>query len=194
MRLPICAPTLLCAHRSISAPRALKTPQRPIQHPIYNEATDGVTNLLDRYDQFSYAHLVHPPGFWRLRPEPHGLIENMFLAGDYVRCATDLATMEAANETARGAVNALLDVDGSSKARCTLFPLIEPKLFDVHKAMDRDRYLRGEPHLADSLELSRGISTGVYNASDAEAADRQVILQLGRSTPGAARIPRLILR
>jgi uncharacterized protein with NAD-binding domain and iron-sulfur cluster len=38
----------------------------------------------------------------------HG-IPNLFLASDYVRTHTDLATMEGANEAARRAVNGLLD-------------------------------------------------------------------------------------
>ena len=37
---------------------------------------------------------------------------NLFLASDYVRTYTDLATMEAANEAARRAVNGILDAAG----------------------------------------------------------------------------------
>ena len=41
-------------------------------------------------------------------------IDNLFLASDYVRTHTDLATMEGANEAARRAVNAILERSGSS--------------------------------------------------------------------------------
>jgi len=41
-------------------------------------------------------------------------IPNLFLASDYVKTNTDVACMEAANEAARRAVNALLDREGSS--------------------------------------------------------------------------------
>ena len=46
---------------------------------------------------------------WKLRPEATTAIPNLFLASDYVRTYTDLATMEGANEAARRAVNGLLD-------------------------------------------------------------------------------------
>ena len=42
---------------------------------------------------------------WRLRPRAVTAIPNLFLASDYVQTFTDLATMEAANEAARRAVN-----------------------------------------------------------------------------------------
>ena len=48
-------------------------------------------------------------GSWALRPEATTAIPNLFLASDYVRTHTDLATMEGANEAARRAVNGLLD-------------------------------------------------------------------------------------
>ena len=50
---------------------------------------------------------------WRLRPEAVTKIPNLFLASDYVRTDTDLATMEAANEAARRAVNGILEASGS---------------------------------------------------------------------------------
>ncbi|HJP65370.1 MAG TPA: FAD-dependent oxidoreductase, partial [Actinomycetota bacterium] len=42
---------------------------------------------------------------WRLRPKAYTQIPNLFLAADYVQTATDLTTMEGANEAARRAVN-----------------------------------------------------------------------------------------
>ena len=56
---------------------------------------------------------------WRLRPEAATAIPNLFLASDYVRTHTDLATMEGANEAARRAVNAILDARAATPApRC----------------------------------------------------------------------------
>jgi uncharacterized protein with NAD-binding domain and iron-sulfur cluster len=52
--------------------------------------------------------LINTPGSWRFRPEAETQIENLFLAADYVRTNTDLATMEGANEAARRAVNGIL--------------------------------------------------------------------------------------
>ena len=42
---------------------------------------------------------------------------NLFLAGDYVQTDVDLATMEGANESARHAVNAILEASGSNATR-----------------------------------------------------------------------------
>ena len=53
--------------------------------------------------------LVNLVDTWALRPEATTAIPNLFLASDYVRTYTDLATMEGANEAARRAVNGLLD-------------------------------------------------------------------------------------
>ena len=45
--------------------------------------------------------LVNTAGSWADRPDAVTRIPNLFLASDYVRTYTDLATMEAANEAAR---------------------------------------------------------------------------------------------
>jgi uncharacterized protein with NAD-binding domain and iron-sulfur cluster len=65
--------------------------------------------------------LINSVGTHRLRPEARTNIGNLFLAADYVKTTTDLACMEGANEAARRAVNALLDVTGSHEARCQLW-------------------------------------------------------------------------
>ena len=65
--------------------------------------------------------LVNLIDTWALRPEATTAIPNLFLASDYVRTYTDLATMEGANEAARRAVNGLLDAvkfDGSLAVTC----------------------------------------------------------------------------
>jgi hypothetical protein len=50
-------------------------------------------------------------GSWAHRPAADPGFENLFLAGDYVRTNADIPTMEAANESARRAVRALLEAD-----------------------------------------------------------------------------------
>ncbi len=62
--------------------------------------------------------LINRPGSLALRPTAKTKIRNMFLAGDYVKTATNLACMEGANEAARHAVNAILDAAGSKYDRC----------------------------------------------------------------------------
>ncbi len=52
--------------------------------------------------------LINTIGSWRNRPDAVTAIENLFLASDYVRTHTDLASMEGANEAARRAVNGMV--------------------------------------------------------------------------------------
>jgi uncharacterized protein with NAD-binding domain and iron-sulfur cluster len=81
--------------------------------------------------------LVNTVGSWAWRPEAHTAIHNLFLASDYVRTYTDLATMEGANEAARRAVNAILDRAGSAQPRCEIWPLREPSIFASVQWLDR---------------------------------------------------------
>ena len=73
-------------------------------------------------------------------------IDNLFLASDYVRTYTDLATMEGANEAARRAVNAILDRTGSTKPRCELWPLDEPAIFAPVRLLDQWYYEQIQHH------------------------------------------------
>jgi uncharacterized protein with NAD-binding domain and iron-sulfur cluster len=108
--------------------------------------------------------LVNTAGSWASRPEP-GLPEvaNLFLASDYVRTFTDLATMEGANEAARRAVNAILDASDSDSDRCDVWPLSEPGglPFKAARAADRIIYKafgprRSPPPTARLLERAPG--------------------------------------
>jgi uncharacterized protein with NAD-binding domain and iron-sulfur cluster len=89
--------------------------------------------------------LVNLVDTWKLRPEAVTKIPNLFLASDYVRTNTDLATMEAANEAARRAVNGILAASGSSAPPCTVWDLHEPEIFAPWRELDRIRYARGLP-------------------------------------------------
>jgi uncharacterized protein with NAD-binding domain and iron-sulfur cluster len=84
--------------------------------------------------------LVNTAGSWAKRPDPElPEVENLFLAGDYVRTYTDLATMESANEAARRAVNAILDASDSDRERCGVWPLSEPGGLPFQVARQADR-------------------------------------------------------
>lgn len=111
--------------------------------------------------------LVNLVDTWKLRPEAVTRIPNMFLASDYVRTYTDLATMEAANEAARRAVNGLLKASGSACAPCPVWALHEPEILAPWRELDRIRYQQGLPwdgtlvevglsliHLLDSTVLA----------------------------------------
>ncbi len=89
--------------------------------------------------------LVNNANTWRLRPDAATAIPNFFLASDYVRTYTDLATMEGANEAARRAVNAILERSGSDRPRCRIWNLHEPEALAPFRAYDRARYQAGLP-------------------------------------------------
>ena len=94
--------------------------------------------------------LVNTANSWSLRPEASTGIANFFLASDYVRTNTDLATMEGANEAARRAVNGILAASGSGAPFCKIWQLHEPDLLGVLRAYDRARFAKGLPW-ADAL-------------------------------------------
>jgi uncharacterized protein with NAD-binding domain and iron-sulfur cluster len=89
--------------------------------------------------------LVNLVDTWKLRPEAVTRIPNLFLAADYVRTHTDLATMEAANEAARRAVNGILQASGVRATPCNLWKLHEPEIFAPWRALDLVRYQQGLP-------------------------------------------------
>jgi geranylgeranyl pyrophosphate synthase/uncharacterized protein with NAD-binding domain and iron-sulfur cluster len=89
--------------------------------------------------------LVNLVDTWALRPEATTAIPNLFLASDYVRTYTDLATMEGANEAARRAVNGILDAAKFDGARCDLWPLHEPEILVPWRLHDAARYAAGLP-------------------------------------------------
>jgi hypothetical protein len=84
--------------------------------------------------------LVNTAGSWRDRPDAATRISNLYLASDFVRTHTDLATMEGANEAARRAVNAILERSGSRVPRCSVWPLQEPPIFGPARAADKLRW------------------------------------------------------
>jgi uncharacterized protein with NAD-binding domain and iron-sulfur cluster len=98
--------------------------------------------------------LVNLVNTWQLRPEAFTRIPNLFLASDYVRTNTDLATMEGANEAARRAVNAILEASGSCTCPCKIWELHEPEIFAPLRWHDSIRYQQGRPW-EDILHLKK---------------------------------------
>jgi uncharacterized protein with NAD-binding domain and iron-sulfur cluster len=87
--------------------------------------------------------LVNTKGSWAYRPDAVTAIPNLFLAADFVRTYTDLATMEAANEAARRAVNGILDATGSTVPRCPIWKLREPGVLAPFRKLDQVRWRLG---------------------------------------------------
>lgn len=126
---------------------------------------------------------VNTAGSWDYRPEAITRIENLFLASDYVRTSTDFASMEAANEAARRAVNGLLDAAASPARRCSVFTLEEPSLLGPLQAYDRARFQLGLPHQMPALRtwleglLRRGLSN--FDSPKGTPIDQLSRMQLG---------------
>lgn len=81
--------------------------------------------------------LVNTKRSWRHRPDAVTRIPNFFIASDFVRSNTDLATMEGANEAARRAVNGILvQEEFDPEDRCDVFDLDEPLLLKPLRVAD----------------------------------------------------------
>ena len=91
--------------------------------------------------------LVNKAGRWAIRPTADTGIPNLFLASDYIRTNTNLATMEAANEAARRAVNGIIDASNSTASNV---PGVEPL----------PALAGGSPSLARSTAVRAGSAVG----------------------------------
>ncbi|MES2950765.1 MAG: FAD-dependent oxidoreductase [Pseudomonadota bacterium] len=89
--------------------------------------------------------LVNQCDTWGIRPNAHTGIKNLFLASDYVKTNTDLATMEGANEAARRAVNSMLLASDSDEDYCEIWEMHTPFLLKPLQALDRLNFEKGLP-------------------------------------------------
>ena len=64
-----------------------------------------------------------------------------------MRTNTNLATMEAANEAARRATNAILDASHSSASKAAVFQFEDPAIFRPAQDLDAVLYSTGHPHV-----------------------------------------------
>ncbi|MBK7372167.1 MAG: FAD-dependent oxidoreductase [Saprospiraceae bacterium] len=90
--------------------------------------------------------LVNVVNSWGLMPKSWSTITNLFLAGDYVRTNTNLACMETANESARRAVNCIIDASGTGKPYAKVWKLRSWKMLMPYKWWDKKRYTKGLPY------------------------------------------------
>jgi uncharacterized protein with NAD-binding domain and iron-sulfur cluster len=95
--------------------------------------------------------LINHVGSLAARPEAYTELGNLFLAADYVRTHTDLATMEAANEAARRATNAILAVSGVAAPPCDLWDFDIPIAMCKAQLVDQLRFRMGLPNLLLAL-------------------------------------------
>uniref|UniRef100_UPI00148856FA hydroxysqualene dehydroxylase n=1 Tax=Streptomyces sp. I05A-00742 TaxID=2732853 RepID=UPI00148856FA len=95
--------------------------------------------------------LLNSTGSWNLRPEAITAIPNLFLAADYVRTYSniDFTSMETANEAGRRAATGVLAAAGAGRAEVRTFKGYEAPEFAAAKALDRQRWRQGLPHVLD---------------------------------------------
>ncbi len=141
--------------------------------------------------------LVNYVDTWRLRPEAVTRIPNFFLASDYVRTFTDLATMEAANEAARRAVTGILRAARAGAEPCSIWNLHEPEVFLPFRAYDRVRFRKGLPWDGQAISIASSVlnlATSAATLGDGEGGDGPIrIFQEGvRQILGSA--PELVAR
>jgi uncharacterized protein with NAD-binding domain and iron-sulfur cluster len=89
--------------------------------------------------------LVNQVDTWAIRPNAHTGIPNLFLASDYVKTNTDLATMEGANEAARRAVNSILLASESDEDYCEIWEMHTPLLLRPLQMFDHANLEKGLP-------------------------------------------------
>jgi uncharacterized protein with NAD-binding domain and iron-sulfur cluster len=131
--------------------------------------------------------LVNYTDTWRLRPEAVTRIPNFFLASDYVRTHTDLATMEGANEAARRATNGIIAAAGSSAKPCEIWKLHEPEFLLPLRAYDEQRFRRGLPWDPGVVQLGQYALGLAASASSVGGAPNA-------GTAGAERVSELVGR
>jgi uncharacterized protein with NAD-binding domain and iron-sulfur cluster len=106
-----------------------------ISFPNPSQAANLEPLLINTVDSFQY------------RPKAQTEIPNLFLASDYVRTNTNLATMEGANEAARRATNAILAASHSSSPTAAVFQFEDPVIFRPAQDLDAALYSTGHPHV-----------------------------------------------
>ncbi len=143
---------------------AMDCSKKEIREEVWGQMTDAIddgsldiTNVADFFldDDIQFLNptqatnveplLINTAGSWADRPDAVTRIPNLFLASDFVRTYTDLATMEGANEAARRAVNGILRATHSPKPRCGVWQLTEPAVLAPFRAWDRLLWQIGLP-------------------------------------------------
>jgi len=104
--------------------------------------------------------LINYAGSLAFRPEAYTEIGNLFLASDYVRTYTDLATMEGANEAARRATNAILAVTGVSAPPCRFWEFDIPEPVRAAQVLDRVRLQMGLPNSILGKKYPQALGVG----------------------------------
>ncbi|MVU82826.1 NAD(P)-binding protein [Nocardia sp. ET3-3] len=98
------------------------------------------------------AIFIQNPGSWDDRPNAWTNLDNLFLAGDWIKTQMNVACMEAANEGGRLAANAVLHASGSGQPEAQITPRFRMPLWEPLKAVDLQLYRAGQPNAFDIID------------------------------------------
>ncbi|UUO04189.1 FAD-dependent oxidoreductase [Mycolicibacterium novocastrense] len=95
---------------------------------------------------------IQDPGSWNRRPTAVTGIDNLFLAGEWIKTDQNVTTMEGANEGGRYAANGVLQASGYNGDMVKIVELFQAPWWVPFKNTDRARYRAGLPHLLDIVD------------------------------------------
>lgn len=192
--------------------RAVASPILAIDHAAAELRARGETDL-PYFNRTPY--LVCLAGSWARspgRPGDYRLTYGVVMAGTHMKTHTRLATMEAANESARHAVNAILanyrasleQLSGRERTDirvgepCETWPLVDRELDDLAflKKIDASLLRKGLPHMFEILEVEQIVDELVPRGEGVESAAEgrvdvmdkivAVLEQIGAARPASA--------
>jgi uncharacterized protein with NAD-binding domain and iron-sulfur cluster len=116
--------------------------------PIINQNMVNKKLIKEDYDKLQKVInkeplLVNQVNTWTLRPNAFTRIPNLYLASDYVKTNTNLATMEGANEAAKRAVNNILFDTNSKESFCKIYELDNPFFLKLIQSKDQKKWNKG---------------------------------------------------
>jgi hypothetical protein len=148
------------------------SPSAPLAYHIDDDMIFGANG---KPSENRAPYLVNLAGGWEKRPGPDDLTrgyevfyKNLVVAGTFMKTYTRLATMESANESARHAVNGILEhyrkTTGATTSRaCEVWNPEEHELDDLDFLKEIDARLMelGEPHLLEILDVEALLDGGI---------------------------------
>jgi hypothetical protein len=118
--------------------------------------------------------------------------QGIVLAGTYMKTFTRVTSMEAANESARHAVNAILRDSAAIRplVECDIFPIEERELPDMRSArlLDKKLFDRGLPHAFDILDLDL-LAAELYRGSRDDPLNAGTILRKVLELVSTGKVP-----
>ncbi|MFI5780470.1 FAD-dependent oxidoreductase [Nocardia sp. NPDC051570] len=98
------------------------------------------------------AIFIQNPGSWADRPDAHTAVDNLFLAGDWIKTPMNVACMEGANEGGRLAAGAVVHAAGSGRPPVPIRPMYTMPLWEPLKLVDRELFHAAQPNMFDVID------------------------------------------